>query len=404
MDSYDSVTGFPNTFGTQEVPVQEAAPQPDQPMADHPYGLNLGPDGNTVQVPITTYQGMLQVNSNLTDNNAFLSNQVTQLMEAVRVLTSRIPSDKPGQSDSEFKVPSVKAPSFDGKCRHKNAQEAQTIIDDYLHQCARDARLYGFLADGQTSSKKNHRTYVDWISTGLTGPALQKWRQIPQPQQHGMTFETFSLWIRREFTSPLSTQQAIVALLKLKQTGPCSTFSQHFNDLLESLKSNQINLPTLFLCYLYRLGLKDHLQSDEDLFRINDQLSKLQDEAERKDDFFFRQYKEKGKSSNQPSKGRPPQRDTNPGPKVDPMQLDNISGQPLARLTEAEKATYRANGWCTYCRSKEHSYPQCTAPGKRRQTTGKEGHLHNAEEDDDDETTIEETHGHYSQSTSTNDA
>ena len=186
MDSYDSVTGFPNTFGTQEVPVQEAAPQPDQPMADHPYGLNLGPDGNTVQVPITTYQGMLQVNSNLTDNNAFLSNQVTQLMEAVRVLTSRIPSDKPGQSDSEFKVPSVKAPSFDGKCRHKNAQEAQTIIDDYLHQCARDARLYGFLADGQTSNKKNHRTYVDWISTGLTGPALQKWRQIPQPQQHGL--------------------------------------------------------------------------------------------------------------------------------------------------------------------------------------------------------------------------
>ena len=378
--------------------------QQEQPLPDHPMGLQLGPDGQTVQVTIADYQNMLQTNSNLNDNNISLSNQVAQLMEAVRMLTSRIPetnSDK-GRSDSEFKVPSAKPPSFDGKSRHKNAQEAQTIIDDYLHQCARDARLYGFLADEETSNKRNHRTYVDWISTGLTGPALQKWRQLPQNQQHGMTFEAFNTWIRREFTSPLSTQQAIVALLKLKQNGPCSTFSQHFNDLLESLRSNQIELPTLFLCYLYCLGLKDHLQSDEDLFRMNEELIRLQDEAERKDDFFFRQQKEKGKSQNNPTSRRPPQRDANSGHKSDPMQLDNLSGQPLVKLTKAEKALYRTNGWCTYCRSKEHSYPDCTAPGKRRHPGNKDNHLNNTTTDND--STIDESEGRQSQSTCTHDA
>ena len=403
-DSFESVTGFPNTFGIlQEEPGMQAIQQEQAPL-DHPMGLQLGPDGQTVQVTVADYQNMLQANSNLNDNNILLSNQVAQLMEAVRMLTSRIPENNgdKGRSDSEFKVPSAKPPSFDGKCRHKNAQEAQTIIDDYLHQCARDARLYGFLADGETSNKKNHRTYVDWISTGLTGAALQKWRQLPQNQQHGMTFSAFNTWIRREFTSPLSTQQAIVALLKLKQNGPCSTFSQHFNDLLESLRSNQIELPTLFLCYLYRLGLKDHLQSDEDLFRMNEELVRLQDEAERKDDFFFRQQKEKGKSQNNPTSRRPPQRDANSGHKPDPMQLDNLSGQPLVKLTEAEKALYRANGWCTYCRSKEHSYVDCTAPGKRRHPGNKDSHINNITIDND--STIDESEGHQHQSTCTHDA
>ena len=401
-DSFESITGFPSTFGiVQEDPEVQA--HQDHPMPDHPAILDLGSNNQTVQVSINDYQGLLQANSNLHENNTTLSRQVAQLMEAVQMLTARIPTvqNERTSSESEFKVPSAKPPTFDGKCRHKNAQEAQTIIDDYLHQCARDARLYGFLADGEVSNKRNHRTYVDWISTGLAGPALQKWRQIPQNQQHGMTFSTFSAWIRKEFTSPLSTQQAIVALLKLKQTGPCSTFSQHFNDLLESLRSNQIELPTLFLCYLYRLGLKDHFQSDEDLFRMNEDLGKLQDEAERKDDFFFRQQKDKGKSQAQRATGRPPQRDTT-GQKADPMQLDNLTGKPLIRLTEAEKATYRANGWCTYCRSKEHTYDQCDAPGKRRHSANRDNRLNNTAIDDD--ATIDESEGHQSQSTCTHDA
>ena len=404
-DSYDSISGFPATFGVPQDEPENQAQQQDQPMPDHPMGLRLGPDGQTVQVTVADYQNMLQVNSNLHESNTALTNQVAQLMDAVRMLTARIPAsqNERSSSDPEFKVPSAKPPSFDGKCRHKNAQEAQTIIDDYLHQCARDARLYGFLADGETSNKRNHRTYVDWISTGLSGPALQKWRQLPQNQQHGMTFAAFNIWIRKEFTSPLSTQQAIVALLKLKQTGPCSTFSQHFNDLLESLRSNQIELPTLFLCYLYRLGLKDHLQSDEDLFRMNEDIGKLQDEAERKDDFFFRQQKEKGKSQPQRVTGRPPQRDTTSGPKADPMQLDNISGKPLVRLTEAEKAIYRANGWCTYCRSKNHTYDQCDAPGKRRPSTSNGNRLHAITSTDNDET-IGESEGHQNQSTCTHDS
>ena len=185
-DSFESVTGFPNTFGILQDEPEPQAFNTDPTTNDRPMAMDLGSNGQTVQVPIADYQGLLHYNSNLHDNNAALSSQVAQLLDAVRMLTSRIPeapTDKT-RSDSEFKVPSAKPPSFDGKCRHKNAQEAQTIIDDYLHQCSRDARLYGFLADGELSNKRNHRTYVDWISTGLTGPALQKWRQLPQNQQH----------------------------------------------------------------------------------------------------------------------------------------------------------------------------------------------------------------------------
>ena len=54
-----------------------------------------------------------------------------------------------------------------------------------------------------------------------------------------------------------------------------------------------------------------------------------------------------------------------------PEQLNNVQQQQhqqqqqrFPRLTEEEKQTYKANGWCTYCRAKTHVWANCTSPGK----------------------------------------
>ena len=332
-------------------------------------------NGQAVAVPINEFQNILQVNSNMNQQMNQQQQQIAQLLKAVTDLTAVNRSNAANSNNSnisEWKIPNAKPPTFDGKCRHKNAHEAQIAVDDYLHKAREEAFFHGFLADGETPVKTNHRTYVQWLSTGLTLDALKKWRNIAETSRHGMTFANYSTWIRSEFVSPLSLQQAIIAKRKLVQTGSCSNYIQQFNDLISAITSHSINLDVKYLCYEFRLGLKPHLQTDEDLFQINSDLKQLQDEAERKDDFFFRQSKDisntKGKSANTPQRFPKLSPTSTSTTKADPMQLDAITSIPSNRLTEEQKIEYRRNGWCTFCRSKEHSYPDCDAPGKRHQS------------------------------------
>ena len=202
-----------------------------------------------------------QVNA-LSNENASLRTQVNQLH------ASQIPwpsannnnsvsgtSATNGQTSAttdrlpEFKMTSRSPPSFNGDSSKLSAHEAQTIINQYLYKAAEEARIYGFLADNETPAFRNHRTYVDWISTGLSGLALSRWSEIDVKTRHSMSWSDFSKWIQREFSSQLTLDDAILALDELKQRGSAKIYSQQFNQLVAAIKVNENEYPVRVLCH-----------------------------------------------------------------------------------------------------------------------------------------------------------
>jgi hypothetical protein len=272
----------------------------------------------------------------------------------------------------QFKMPSGQPPSFSGNVRSKPAHEAQAIIDEYLHKAQTVAALYKFRADNEPESFLGQPTYVEWISIGLTGLALSYWRRVPESQRKTMTWIRYKKWVHDSFTSKLTLQEAIDTMDSIKQKGSASQYSEMFNELVEAIRSANVVYQQEHLCVKYRKGLKDHLRTNETLFKISDDLHTLQGEAERLDDFHWRSNKDNraNKNNNNNNKGnfrqpfRGPQQQSAPKARDDPMELDNAQVR-HKRLSDQEKAIYRANSWCTFCRSHDHAYAQCTAPGKQ---------------------------------------
>ncbi|KAJ3195076.1 hypothetical protein HDU67_004506, partial [Dinochytrium kinnereticum] len=229
-----------------------------------------------------------------------------------------------------------------GDLSRKPAHEAQGEIDEYLHQAATDARIYGFLADNAYPTHLHQLTYVDWVSTGLTGIARTAWRRLPEEQRYSMSWATYREWIQKNFSSSLTLQQATDAIDTIKQKGAATTYSQQFNELVAAIESSGIHQDEKLLCIKYRRGLKEKLQENEDLFKI-ESLQELQHSTERLDDFHWRKGKGKQPQSFQNNR-RFRSQQTNDG--TTPMEIDNLEASKRQRLTEQEKVTYRANG-CT---------------------------------------------------------
>ncbi|KAJ3193997.1 hypothetical protein HDU67_004928, partial [Dinochytrium kinnereticum] len=187
-----------------------------------------------------------------------------------------------------------------------------------------------------------------------------------------MTWREYCKWVRENFASQLTLQQAIESLDKIEQKGAATLYSQQFNELVAAIASSGIEYPEVILCFNYCRGLKPILRSNEDLFQIQDDLPRLQRATERLDDFHWREGTHKRNLSNNGNynsnqlKGRDQsfrnQRQENKkGNQSDgatPMEIDNTKAE-RSKLTDQEKATYRANGWCASCRSHKHRYEDC---------------------------------------------
>jgi hypothetical protein len=314
--------------------------------------------------------------SNPPNPNAQTANNTNNPLSTLNTAGSGGPPPPPPGSSStplnqpqrlpEFKVTSKSPPTFDGKVRSKQAHEAQAIIDQYLKKAADMARLYDFRADSEPARYHNHKTYVDWISTGLTSTAQNEWHQVSEAERHRMTFAEYKDWIQNNFSSKLTLTNAVDALDKLTQKGSCKQYTLTFNDLVQAIRAAGGDYTVRILCVKYLHGLKDHLRQSSDLFKIQDNLADLQDESERLDDFHWRMKK----GSRTQSNGHHPsnqidRRVADSGPT--PMELDNVQTT-YRKLTEQEKLLYKSNGWCTYCRSKDHPYEKCNAPGIRRRS------------------------------------
>jgi hypothetical protein len=226
-----------------------------------------------------------------------------------------------------FRVPSSQPPAFHGSAKYKPAHLAQQSIDEYLHKAAKVAKIHGFRADGAPALFLEHPTYVQWISTGLTGMALTYWLQLPEATQDNMTWDVYKAWIQRHFTSALTLQDATRTLQALKQRKSASQYSQQFNELVEAIRSKGVNMYDKYLCILYRDGLKDFLIKENKLYDINDDLKKFQEATERLDDHHWRTTNGSRRSNTNRNQQAPKGSNSN-SQRDDPMDLDNIRQHP----------------------------------------------------------------------------
>jgi hypothetical protein len=124
-----------------------------------------------------------------------------------------------------------------------------------------------------------------------------------------------------------------------------------------------------YLCHQYRLKLKQNLQDKLELFDIHN-LDNLQKAAERADSILYgSRDKANGKRSSNHERYKKPyyQERARREHNDDPMDLDNMQARKsFRRLPEEEREKYRKNGWCTFCRSKEHPTKNCDHPSFNR--------------------------------------
>jgi hypothetical protein len=320
-------------------------------------------EGNPDNLPQPSNQELL--NLQLQRAIEHVAAQTEKLMQDNQVLHDRMTAGIPISANTAvprprgtFKMPSIKPHKFEGKPRNKPAHELQTFLNGYLTRSKDLCILHGFAPDRQSVELINQPTYVQFTSTGLEGTARILWEQVPEIERHNMTWPEYCTWINAKCGSQLSLPQAVATMDTLKQTRSATEYSSAFNELVSTLVSSEIDLPAKYLCIKYLNGLKLHLQTIPELFRINNNLSQLQGEAERLDDIIFRKRR-----WNEPA--RPTQFDTNARnqPRLsqvvpEPMELDNL--QPSFKLlTPQEKEFFRSQGWCTYCQEKSHPTNKC---------------------------------------------
>ncbi|TPX51937.1 hypothetical protein CcCBS67573_g09985 [Chytriomyces confervae] len=150
-----------------------------------------------------------------------------------------------------------------------------------------------------------------FTAAGLTDHARISWRRIPESERASMTWDQYKEWIQKSFGSLLTLPQAIEAMEKLNQSKSATLYTAQFN-ACTLLNSTNLTMP--------------------ELFRITDNLDKLQQEAEKLDDLMFRHARRTQNNSsqsfraNQTSFKKPPSTPSfrNAFPSLDdPMDLSN---------------------------------------------------------------------------------
>ncbi|KAJ3239099.1 hypothetical protein HDU78_003028 [Chytriomyces hyalinus] len=112
---------------------------------------------------------------------------------------------------------------------------------------------------------------------------------------------------------------------KLNQSKSATLYTAQFNELVSAISASGVTYDVKHLCIKYLQGLKIHLRTMPELFRITDNLDKLQQEAEKLDDLMFRHARS---SKNVTLKPRSPT----------PSSLDPVA-KPLAKTAKEPSAT-----------------------------------------------------------------
>ncbi|KAJ3207982.1 hypothetical protein HDU67_007098, partial [Dinochytrium kinnereticum] len=209
---------------------------------------------------------------------------VMNMLQTIQHLQQQLSAQTRNQIERlpDFKMPSVKPPTFKGDTKSQPPHEAQYVIQDYLRQAKNAAETNDLRGDGEAPRFRNHKTWVTWLKSGLQGEALRLWDELPDAEKNDMTWIRYQQWIHDTFSSPLTLEGAWSSLISLRQSGSCVDYNKKFNVLRHAIEAEGINLPEKILCIEYRRGLKDSLAKEPAIMEY-DQITALQTHAERLD-------------------------------------------------------------------------------------------------------------------------
>lgn len=272
----------------------------------------------------------------------------------------------------EFKQPSQAPPEFKGETIGKKPQDVQQTIRTFLFSAENDARLFNYRADNEPERYLNHPTYVQFAARGLKGIALEKWMDLPTETRQNMTWKKFGDWIQETFGSTLCHTELVQEYRTLQQKGSVRVYVQQFNHVVSAMRATDLDPgSTMLQCCLFVNGLKPELQKHYQLHTQKEDLAKLQEAAIRLDEVGWKhrdkprlspQHYRLGNNASNVGPFRPTHQSTQGEPV--PMELDSVNGG-KTKLTPEQKTEYRAKGWCTFCREKDHLIESCKHPNRK---------------------------------------
>ncbi|KAJ1568918.1 hypothetical protein HK405_012260 [Cladochytrium tenue] len=328
-----------------------------------------GPTTFTPTVPLTDMDALARQLDDMRLNPDSVDARTMRIIQlSLMAFTNNANTTKP---KPEFKRPSVAPPRFDGSVMKLVPYECQARVAEYLAFCEQQCRYYGFRADDEVAHYENHLTYVDWLQGGLKETAFHVWQLLPKAERQTMTWTGYQKWIQDHFQSKLAYARAVAILTSLKQRTSARDYAFRFNNILYSIGEHA---DKTMICTIFRNGLKPEIASNSGIDSIDTDLSALQQEAIRLDELAWN-ARQQNRTTIQTATQRPAPTFGNKKPIYeevnDPMEVDNTErlGKPKkgrpAPLTEKERAEYRENGWCTFCRRRDHTIDKCQHPNKR---------------------------------------
>ncbi|KAJ3133965.1 hypothetical protein HK100_003956 [Physocladia obscura] len=146
----------------------------------------------------------------------------------------------------QHQMPSVKPLEFSGNFKGKTGHELQNSLDDYLNRSLELCQLYNFARTIGTATHAGQPTYVQFVSSGLTGCARIAWRQLTEQQRTEATWDFCKQWIQCTFSSTLTLSQAVETMEDLHQTGAVTQYSAA--KLVSAISAAGVTYPEQHLC------------------------------------------------------------------------------------------------------------------------------------------------------------
>ncbi|KAJ3095370.1 hypothetical protein HK100_005847 [Physocladia obscura] len=156
---------------------------------------------------------------------------------------------------TDFKMPSVKPLEFSGIFKGKATHGLQNSLDDYLDRSLEICQLYNFARTIGTAIHAGQPTYVQFVSSGLTGRACIAWRQLTEQQRTEATWDFYKQWIQHTFGSTLTLSQAVEAMEDLHHTKASTQYSAALNELVSATSTANVTYPEEHLCVKYNGSL-----------------------------------------------------------------------------------------------------------------------------------------------------
>ncbi|KAJ3102643.1 hypothetical protein HK100_004335 [Physocladia obscura] len=144
---------------------------------------------------IAQQQALQQTIANQETNLEAFRRTITKQNQVINLLTEKLNALDPtvgssqnfttGLNSSQRRLPDFKMPSV------KPLEFSEIFKDDYLDRSLELCQLYNFARTIGTATHAGQPTYVQFVSSGLTGRAHIAWRQLTEQQRTEATWDFY---------------------------------------------------------------------------------------------------------------------------------------------------------------------------------------------------------------------